>query len=47
MQISTQQMIDAVATMSEGFKPRETTLQMIKQFAYNYRVMNGQTYSLN
>ena len=47
MQISTQQVFDAVASMSERFKPREKTLQTIRQFAYTYRVENGQAYCLN
>ena len=47
MKISTQQMIDTVATMSEGLKPRERTLQFIRDFAYTYRVKNGQVYCLN
>ena len=47
MQISTQQVFDAVASMSERFKPREKTLQTIRQFAYSYRVENGQAYCLN
>jgi hypothetical protein len=33
--------------MSEGLKPRQRTLQLIKEFAYNYRVKNGQAYCLN
>ena len=47
MQISTQQVIDAVASMSERFKPSEKTLQTIRQFAYTYRVENGTAYCLN
>jgi len=47
MQISTQQIIDAVASMSEGMKPSGKTLQFIKNFAYTYRVKNGQAYCLN
>jgi hypothetical protein len=47
MQISTQQIIEAVAAMSEGLKPSEKTLKFIKEFAYTYRVANGQAYSLN
>lgn len=47
MQISTQQIIDAVASMSEGMKPSRKTLQFIKNFAYTYRVKNGQAYCLN
>jgi hypothetical protein len=47
MQISTQQIIDAVASMSEGVKPSEKTLQFIRDFAYTYRVSNGQAYCLN
>ena len=47
MQISTQQIYDAVVSMSEGFKPSEKTLQFIKDFAYAYRVNNGQAYCLN
>ena len=47
MQISTQQVIDAVASMSEGLKPSERTLQLIRNFAYTYRVKNGQAYCLN
>jgi len=47
MQISTQQVIDTVAMMSEELKPSERTLQFIKNFAYSYRVANGQAYSLN
>ena len=47
MQISTQQIIDTVATMTEGLKPRERTLQLIRDFAYTYRVNNGQAYCLN
>lgn len=47
MQISTQQIIDAVASMSEGLKPSEKTIQVIRQFAYTYRVRNGQSYCLN
>ena len=47
MQISTQQIIYAVASMSEGLKPSEQTLNFIKEFAYTYRVSNGQGYCLN
>ena len=47
MQISTQQLCDAVAAMSEGFRPSEKTLKFIKEFAYSYRVKDGQAYSLN
>jgi hypothetical protein len=47
MQISTQQVIDAVAAMSEGLKPSEKTLKFIREFAYTYRMNNGQAYSLN
>jgi hypothetical protein len=47
MKISTQQVIDAVASMSERFNPREKTLLTIRQFAYSYRVENGQAYCLN
>ena len=47
MQISTQQLIDTVATMSEGLQPRQTTLNVIRDFAYSYRVNTGQAYSLN
>jgi hypothetical protein len=47
MQISTQQLYDAVAAMSEGFRPSEKTLKFIKEFAYTYRVKDGQAYSLN
>jgi hypothetical protein len=47
MQISTQQIVDTVASMSEGLTPSERTLQFIKDFAYTYRVKNGQAYCLN
>jgi hypothetical protein len=47
MQISTQQVIDTVAAMSEGLKPSEKTLNFIREFAYTYRVNNGQAYCLN
>ena len=47
MQISTQQVIDAVASMSEGLKPSEKTLQFIRDFAHSYRVKNGQACCLN
>jgi hypothetical protein len=47
MQISTQQVIDAVASMSEGLKPSEKTLQFIRDFAHSYRVKNGQAFCLN
>ncbi len=47
MQISTQQVIEAVASMSEGLKPSEKTLKFIRDFAYTYRVKNGQAYCLN
>jgi|GEM_PF-4109209 hypothetical protein len=47
MQISTQQVKDAVALMSEKFKPSDKTLQTIRQFAYTYRVDNGMAYCLN
>ena len=47
MQISTQQVIDTVASMSEGLKPRAKTLQFIREFAYTYRVKNGQAFCLN
>ena len=47
MKISTQQVIDTVATMSEGLKPSERALQFIRDFAYTYRVKNGQAYCLN
>ena len=46
MQISTQQVIDAVSSMSEGLKPSEKTLQFIRDFAYNYRMKNGQAFCL-
>ena len=47
MQISTQQIISAVASMSEGLKPSERTLKFIKEFAYTYRVKNGQAFCVN
>ncbi len=47
MQISTQQIISAVASMSEGLKPSEKALKFIKDFAYTYRVKNGQAFCLN
>lgn len=47
MKISTQQVINAVTTMSEGLKPGERTLLFIREFAYTYRVKNGQAYCLN
>ena len=47
MQISTQQVIEAVSSMSEGLRPSEKTLKFIKDFAYSYRVKNGQAYCLN
>ena len=47
MQISTQQIIDVVASMSEGLKPSEKTLNLIRDFAYSYRVNTGQAYCLN
>jgi len=47
MQISTQQLIGTVAAMSEGLQPRQTTLSLIRNFAYSYRVINGQAFSLN
>ena len=47
MQISTQQVIDTVASMSEGLKPSEKTLQFIRDFAHSYRVKNGQAFCLN
>ena len=47
MHISTQQVIEAVAAMSEGQQPRERTLQFIKNFAYTFRVKDGQAYCLN
>jgi hypothetical protein len=47
MQISTQQIVDTVASMSENLKPRERTLQFIRDFAYTYRVKNGQAFCLN
>ena len=47
MQISTQQLYDAVAAMSEGLRPSEKTLKFIKEFAYTYRAKDGQAYSLN
>ena len=47
MQISTQHIFSAVASMSEGLKPSEKTLKFIKDFAYTYRVTNGQAYCLN
>lgn len=47
MQISTQQVIDAVASMSDGLKPSEKTLQFIRDFAHSYRVKNGQAFCLN
>ena len=47
MKISTQQVIDTVASMSEGLKPNERTLKLIKDFAYTYRVNRGQAYCLN
>ncbi len=33
--------------MSEGLKPSEKTLNLIRDFAYSYRVNNGQAYCLN
>ena len=33
--------------MSEGLKPREKTLQFIRDFAYSYRVKSSHAYSLN
>ncbi len=33
--------------MSEGLKPSEKTLKCIRDFAYSYRVKNGQAYCLN
>ena len=47
MQISTQQVIEAVSSMSEGLRPSEKTLKFIRDFAHSYRVQNGQTYSPN
>ena len=47
MQISTQQIIDTVASMSEGLNPSEKTLNFIREFAYTYRTDNGQAYCLN
>jgi hypothetical protein len=47
MQISTQLLIDTVASMSEGLKPSEKTLNMVKEFAYTYRVKDGQAFCLN
>ena len=47
MQISTQQLIDAVASMSKGHKPNEKTLEFILDFAHTYRVKNGRAYCLN
>ena len=47
MQISTQQIISAVASMSEGLKPSKKTLKFIKDFAYTYRVNNGRAFCLN
>jgi len=47
MQISTRQIIDTVASMSEGLQPRSHTLQFVRDFAYTYRVHNGQAYCLN
>lgn len=47
MQISTQQIISTVASMSEGLKPSVRTLKFIKEFAYTYRVKNGQSFCVN
>ena len=47
MQISTQQIVSAVASMTEGLHPSERTLQLIRELAYTYRVSNGKAYSLN
>ncbi len=47
MHISTQQVIDVVTAMSEEFTPSAATLHIISQFAYTYRVSNGQAYCLN
>ena len=47
MHIYTQQIIETVQSMSEGLKPRETTLKLIRDFAYTYRVKNGEAYCLN
>lgn len=47
MPISTQQIKDAIAQMTEGVTPREHTLKLIRDFAYSYRVDNDQAYSLN
>lgn len=47
MQISTQLLIDTVASMSEGLQPSEKTLRMVRDFAYSYRVKNGQPYCMN
>jgi len=47
MPISTQQIKDAVAKMTEGVSPREHTLKLIRDFAYTYRVNNDQAYCLN
>ena len=47
MQISTQQIVDAVTSMSEGLAPREQTLRLIRDFAYTYRASAGQGYCLN
>jgi hypothetical protein len=47
MQLSTQQIIEAVATMSEGLNPSEETLKFIRSFAHTYRVNHGQAFSLN
>ena len=47
MQISTQQVIEAVSSMSEGLRPSEKTLNFIRSFAYSYRVKNGQAFCLN
>jgi hypothetical protein len=37
MQISTQQVFDAVVSMSEELSPREETLQSIRHFARHFR----------
>ncbi len=47
MQISTQQIIEAVASISEELAPKEQTLRFIRDFAYTYRVEDGQGYCLN
>lgn len=47
MQIFTHEVFEEVASLYEDMRPSEKTLLLIRQFAYTYRVKNGEPYCLN